>query len=171
VPLRSLPARAIVALIVLSITAACGGDDDDASTTTTTTTTAPADDSSTTTTEAGGTAVSVELTESDLGQILSSGGRTLYLFTPDAGGTPTCNDDCATSWPALVADGTPTVGDGLDATLFASATRDDGDEQVTVDGWPLYFFSGDVSPGDTNGQGVGDVWYVVGADGAAIEGG
>jgi predicted lipoprotein with Yx(FWY)xxD motif len=70
-----------------------------------------------------------------------------------------------------VADGTPTVGDGLDATLFASATRDDGDEQVTVDGWPLYFFSGDVSPGDTNGQGVGDVWYVVGADGAAIEGG
>ena len=40
---------------------------------------------------------------------------------------------------------------------------------MTVDGWPLYFFSGDSAPGDTNGQGVGDVWYVVGPDGAAIE--
>ena len=52
--------------------------------------------------------------------------------------------------------------------LFASATRDDGDDQVTVDGWPLYFFSGDAAPGDTNGQGVGGIWYVVGPDGAAI---
>ena len=90
---------------------------------------------------------------------------------PDAGGAPTCYDDCATTWPPLVADGAPTVGEGLDDALFASATRDDGTEQVTVDGWPLYFFAADAAPGDTNGQGVGGVWYVVGPDGAAIEGG
>ena len=87
---------------------------------------------------------------------------------PDNGGAPTCNDDCATTWPPLVADGAPTVGDGLDLALFSSATRDDGDDQVTVDGWPLYFFSGDAAAGDTNGQGVGGIWYVVGPDGAAI---
>ena len=40
---------------------------------------------------------------------------------------------------------------------------------MTVDGWPLYFFSGDATPGDTTGQGVGGVWFVVGADGAAID--
>ena len=87
---------------------------------------------------------------------------------PDNGGAPTCNDDSATTWPPLVADGAPTVGDGLDLALFSSATRDDGDDQVTVDGWPLYFFSGDTTAGDTNGQGVGGIWYVVGPDGAAI---
>ena len=40
---------------------------------------------------------------------------------------------------------------------------------MTIDGWPLYFFSGDAAPGDTNGQGIGDVWYVVAPDGTAIQ--
>ena len=165
---RSRPTRTLAALAVLCLTAACGDDDDDAGTTTTD---APPSESTTTTAEADTGAPTVELTESELGEILTSEGRTLYVFTPDAGGAPTCNDDCATSWPPLVADGAPTVGEGLDDALFASATRDDGDEQVTVDGWPLYFFSGDAAAGDTNGQGVGGVWYVVGPDGAAIEDG
>jgi predicted lipoprotein with Yx(FWY)xxD motif len=165
---RSRPTRALLALAALTLTAAaCSSDDDGASTTT-----APAESSTTTTTatdstEASGSAT-VEVAESDLGQILTSEGRTLYIFMPDNGGAPTCNDDCATTWPPLVADGAPTVGDGLDLALFSSATRDDGDDQVTVDGWPLYFFSGDAAAGDTNGQGVGGIWYVVGPDGAAI---
>ena len=163
---RSRSARVLVAVVVLILTAACGDDDD----TSTTTTDATSSESSTTeTTEAGSDAVTVELTESGLGQILTSEGRTLYLFMPDAGGPPTCNDDCATTWPPLLVDGAPTVGEGLDDSLFATATRDDGDEQVTVDGWPLYFFASDAAPGDTNGQGVGGVWYVVGPDGAAID--
>ena len=173
-PVRSRPARALLALAVLSLTAACGSDDDDASTTTST---APASESSTTessttetpTTEAANGPLTVELTESDLGEILTSEGRTLYTFMPDNAGAPTCNDDCATAWPPLVVDGAPTVGDGLDAALFASVSRDDGTTQVTVDGWPLYFFSGDAAAGDTNGQGVGGQWYVVGPNGAAID--
>jgi predicted lipoprotein with Yx(FWY)xxD motif len=36
-------------------------------------------------------------------------------------------------------------------------------------GWPLYYFASDSAPGDTNGQGVGDVWYVIGADGEFIQ--
>ena len=170
-PVRSRPTRALLALAALTLTAAaCSSDDGDASTTTTT----PTTESSTTvttatdTTEASGSPATVEVAESDLGQILTSEGRTLYIFMPDNGGAPTCNDDCATTWPPLVADAAPTVGEGLDVALFASATRDDGDDQVTVDGWPLYFFSGDAAAGDTNGQGVGGIWYVVGPDGAAI---
>ena len=49
--------------------------------------------------------------------------------------------------------------------MFATFARDDGTMQVSVNGLPLYTFGGDTAPGDTNGQGVGDVWYVVGANG------
>ena len=166
--LRPRPALALAALALLSVTAACGDDDYGSDGTTTT---APADESSTTVaTEPAGEGVTVELTDSDLGQILTYEGMTLYTFMPDNGGKSTCNGGCATTWPPLVSDGTPTVGDGLDDALFATATRDDGDEQVTVDGWPLYTYAGDAAAGDTNGQGVGGVWYIVGADGTAIDG-
>jgi predicted lipoprotein with Yx(FWY)xxD motif len=178
VTLRSRRAQALAAVAVLMLTAAaCGSDDDDAASTTTaadaTTTTA----AETTTTDAPSTtsaagsedAVTLEIAESDLGPILVSDGKTLYTFKPDDAGTPTCNDDCAAAWPPLLADGEFTVGDGLDGGLFSTVTRDDGGEQLTVDGWPLYFFANDAAPGDTNGQGIGDAWYVVGPDGVAID--
>ncbi len=31
-----------------------------------------------------------------------------------------------------------------------------------------YFFAADGAPGDVNGQGINDVWYVMGADGIGI---
>lgn len=43
--------------------------------------------------------------------------------------------------------------------------RDDGRLQVTIGGWPVYRFSGDTEPGDTNGQGVGSTWFGVTPDG------
>lgn len=169
--LRSRRARALAALAVLTMTAAaCGDDDDDAASTTTapaeTTTTVAADETTTTAADEG--SATVEVAESDLGQILTSDGKTLYLFMPDNAGAPTCYDDCASAWPALLADGEVAVGEGLDDSLFSMVARDDGGEQVTVDGWPLYFFANDAAPGDTNGQGIGDAWYVVGPDGTAI---
>ncbi|MDH5372750.1 MAG: hypothetical protein OEX97_07385, partial [Acidimicrobiia bacterium] len=39
---------------------------------------------------------------------------------------------------------------------------------VTYNGWPLYYFANDSAPGDINGQGLNDVWYVVSAEGDAI---
>jgi predicted lipoprotein with Yx(FWY)xxD motif len=45
----------------------------------------------------------------------------------------------------------------------------DGSNQVTYAGKPLYHFAGDAKPGDTNGQGVGKVWFVVGADGELVK--
>lgn len=117
----------------------------------------------------GAGTVTLSLADTDLGSILVDGdGRTLYLFTPDTGGTSTCYDDCATSWPPLLADGAPATGDGVDAALLGSTSRTDGTTQVTYNGWPLYFFAGDTGPGETNGQGLGGKWYVLDAAGEMI---
>jgi predicted lipoprotein with Yx(FWY)xxD motif len=60
------------------------------------------------------------------------------------------------------------AGDGVDAGLLGSAPRNDGIEQATYNGWPLYYFVNDAVPGDVNGQGVNDVWYVLDAAGSGI---
>lgn len=116
--------------------------------------------------EAGAEA-SIEVASSDLGEILVDGeGTTLYLFTPDAQGDSTCYDDCEANWPPLT-DGAE-AGSGVDAGLLGSTTRTDGSEQVTYNGWPLYYFAGDVAPGETNGQGINEVWFVVSPAGEPI---
>lgn len=112
----------------------------------------------------------VMVATSDLGEILVDGeGRTLYLFTPDEAGTPTCYDACADAWPPLLASGDITVGTGLDDSDFTTATRTDGGDQVKVGTWPLYYFAGDAAPGETKGQGLQGIWYVVSPSGEAIK--
>jgi predicted lipoprotein with Yx(FWY)xxD motif len=116
------------------------------------------------------TGTEVATGDSALGTILmDADGNTLYLFEPDAEGESTCYEDCADNWPALATDGDPVASSGVDAALLGTTERTDGTVQVTYAGWPLYYFAGDEAPGDTNGQEVGDVWYVVSPAGEAIE--
>jgi len=116
------------------------------------------------------TGAAIGVASTTLGDIVVDGqGLTLYVFTPDTGGSSTCYGDCAASWPPLLSDAAPTVGAGLDAAEFGTTTRTDGGTQVTFGGMPLYFFAGDKAAGDVNGQGLGGKWYVVGADGALIK--
>jgi predicted lipoprotein with Yx(FWY)xxD motif len=64
------------------------------------------------------------------------------------------------------------AGEGVDASLLGTITRDDGTMQVTYNGWPLYFFHEDAAAGDTNGQGIdefGGLWWLVSPAGEAIE--
>ena len=115
------------------------------------------------------TAATVALGDNALGRILvDAEGKTLYVFVPDKGGDSTCYDDCAKAWPPLTIEGTPGAGEGLAATDLGTTTRTDGATQVTFKGWPLYYFQGDAAAGETNGQGLNDVWWVVGADGTMI---
>jgi len=112
----------------------------------------------------------VAVEDSDLGEIVvDAEGRTLYVFLVDEGTESTCYDDCEASWPPLTVEGDPVAGDGVDGTL-GTTEREDGSLQVTLDGHPLYYFASDETADDVNGQGVGDVWYVVAPDGAAIQG-
>lgn len=123
------------------------------------------------TADADGDGVRLEVADGGLGAHLVDGdGATVYLFTPDeGGGESTCTGGCAETWPP-VPGGDAEVGDGVDEALVDTTTRDDGSAQLIYDGWPLYYFSGDEEPGDAAGQGVNDVWFVVGPDGEPIEG-
>ncbi len=82
-------------------------------------------------------------------------GLTLYQFASDTAGSgkSACTAGCATTWPPMtVASGTtPSAGAGVSGTL-GTITRDDGTTQVTYNGRPLYHYSGDSAPGDTNGN-------------------
>ena len=117
------------------------------------------------------TGATIALKTTSLGTIIvDAQGRTLYKFDKDTAGTSTCYDQCAANWPALVATGTPTAGTGLDASKLTTVDRTDGTKQVKYGEFPLYYFAADKAAGDTNGQGKGKIWWVVGADGKAIEG-
>ncbi len=145
--------RTIPTLAFLLAIAGCGG------------ATSDGDDSETTTTASSGPAVSTA--ETSLGTVLvDPDGLTLYIFTNDTGPDSTCYDECAVTWPPVPA--VVTISPELDESLFGSTTRNDGSEQLTVSGQPLYLFVGDSSPGDVNGQNIEGIWFVVGPDGVAI---
>jgi predicted lipoprotein with Yx(FWY)xxD motif len=90
-------------------------------------------------------------------------GMTLYHLTRDQNGTSTCYDACATAWPPIVVDAVPNVQDPTLAQRLGLSPRNDGTQQLTYAGQPLYHYVGDSQPGDTNGQGSGGVWFVVDA--------
>ncbi|WP_328872076.1 hypothetical protein OHT76_19245 [Streptomyces sp. NBC_00287] len=100
--------------------------------------------------------------------VVNGAGFTLYRFDNDTASPSksTCNGDCATAWlPVVVAPGGKIFLDGVDKSDVGVVKRDDGRLQVTVGGWPVYRFSKDLKPGDTNGQGVGGTWFGVTPDG------
>ena len=93
--------------------------------------------------------------------LVDSNGMTLYLFTTDTPNTSTCYGPCAIAWPPLLTSGAPTAGTGVTASLLGTTTRTDGTTQVTYNGWPLYYFASDKAPGDTTGENVQNVWFVI----------
>lgn len=105
--------------------------------------------------------------DSDAGEaVVDAEGYTLYLFTADSTDPPAsnCTDACAEQWPPVTVDGKVTT-DGIGDDRTGTVDRRAGETQVTLDGWPLYRYAGDVSPGDAHGQGVNDSWFVITPEG------
>ncbi len=95
--------------------------------------------------------------------LVASNGMTLYRYAKDTPGASTCTDACASIWPAyVIADAKQPLlpGRGIRGTLSV-ITRAGGTRQLTYKGMPLYYYRNDAKPGDTTGQGVASVWYVV----------
>lgn len=116
------------------------------------------------TTPAADGALSLMTADSSLGQIVVDGdGMTVYMFDSDTQGSgkSTCEGQCAQNWPAVTTEGdaAPQL-DGVTGEV-GTITGVDGATQVTLNGWPLYYFAGDAAPGDVKGQGVKDVWWVL----------
>jgi len=123
--------------------------------------------------QASKTTVSLRAISGIPGKVLvGSGGRTLYLFEADKNGKSTCTGACAAGWPPDTVTGTPQAGSGAKQSLLSTIKRPDGTKQVTYNGHPLYYFAGDTSAGDANGQGskaFGADWYVVNASGGKVD--
>ena len=104
-------------------------------------------------------------TSEKIGTFLTdANGMTLYRFDNDSNKPPksTCNGDCAKTWPPLlIASPGKIFPAGVDPQLIGYVERADGTCQVTVNGWSVYYFSGDKAPGDINGQGVKGTWFAV----------
>ncbi|MBT2367006.1 hypothetical protein J7E88_17235 [Streptomyces sp. ISL-10] len=114
--------------------------------------------------------VTVATAESELGTILVDGkGRTLYGFTKDKPGQANCDADCIAVWPALTTVNDVKAGPGAQAGLLKEAKFGAGAEQAVYGDWPLYYYVGDVVPGDVNGQGLDGEWFVIAADGKLIK--
>ena len=99
-------------------------------------------------------------------------GKTVYLFEGDKNGKPTCAGACTQFWPPVTVSSMPSTGSGLDKSLLGTVKRADGSTQVTYAGHPLYYYSGDASPGTALGQGMsafGAEWYVLNAKGSKID--
>lgn len=93
--------------------------------------------------------------------------RTLYYFTPErdshaSGPNIICSGSCAKTWPPLLAPSALLTSNVALPGTLKTLVRPDGGRQVTYSDWPLYTFSGDNRPGDTNGQGVMGYWFVAG---------
>ncbi|MFI2372736.1 SCO0930 family lipoprotein [Streptomyces sp. NPDC018833] len=105
-----------------------------------------------------------------LGEIVvDKNGMTVYRFMKDSAWPmkTACTGDCLEKWPVVEpVDKNDTVG--ILKKGFVTFDRPDGIEQQTIDCWPIYTFSGDAKPGDTNGQGVGGTWYAVSPEGKPV---
>lgn len=162
-----------VGIAVLALAAsltACGGG---TGTTPAPATTAPATTAAESPAATGTETATVDLktATSDKGEIVVDGkGMSVYYFTKDVkdSGKSNCTGDCLVAWPpVLTTNDTPAV-EGVTGKVGTIDTPD-GKKQVTIEGMPVYLWEKDKAPGDTTGQGVGNVWYLVAPDGKMIK--
>jgi predicted lipoprotein with Yx(FWY)xxD motif len=165
---RTKLATTVLAVGALVLTG-CGGDDsadDDGGS-------ASATSESAATSSAAEDAEDAVLTtaESTLGTIVvDAEGMTVYMFDKDTQGSgeSSCTGGCLEAWPPVIAESDSPAVEGVTGDV-ATITRDDGTVQVTLDGWPLYYWQDDKAAGDVTGQGVQDVWWVLAPDGSKIQ--
>jgi predicted lipoprotein with Yx(FWY)xxD motif len=144
----------------------------------------------------------VSVAPSPYGKVLVIGageysGCSLYALTTDelhtltSGRAPFACTDATTNafkascdavlWPALLTDGAPVAGTGVNPALLGAVARTDvlagqAVHQVTYGGLPLYRLTLDQAPGQTTGEDMLDpatspqgMWYMVGPSGGRLE--
>ena len=105
----------------------------------------------------------MEISHTKAGLILANPhGMTVYLYTGDkrGSGVSNCTGSCAQEWPPVAAPVRLPAGVTLPGPI-GYIVRANGQHQVTVDGYPIYRYAGDMAPGDATGNGINAKWYVI----------
>jgi predicted lipoprotein with Yx(FWY)xxD motif len=99
--------------------------------------------------------------------VVNPQGRTLYHLSPETSKHLLCKSkECLSNWPPLTVKSAKTTlkaGSGVKGKL-ALLHRSNGTLQVTLNGLPLYRYSGDSAKDDVNGEGIesfGGTWHAV----------
>ena len=79
----------------------------------------------------------------------------LYTLNNDEIGKSNCYGSCAETWPPALLPAGTTLGED-----YSLIERTDGTMQAAYMGKPLYLYIGDKKIGDTNGDGIGNVWVL-----------
>lgn len=96
--------------------------------------------------------------------LTDANGMTLYYFTQDTAQKTACTGACAETWPPLLFNGSGDVTASTQLPGELEAYKNDNGNQVLYNDHFLYTYVADKAPGDTNGQGVGNKWYVATPD-------
>ena len=85
----------------------------------------------------------------------------IYYFAKDIprSGESACTGECTSLWSPVP--GGVIAPSSAPAMNFSSFTGLDGAPQAEYRGWPLYTYNEDGKPGDTNGDGYKDLWYLM----------
>ena len=120
-----------------------------------------------------GTTIRLETTSA--GKILTANnGFTLYQFSRDSRNKDVCVklSGCKDIWPAVTTQAKPIATKGVNAKLLGTIKLPNGSRQVTYAGHPLYKYSGDLGPRQTDYIGIsasGGTWYGVNAKGQRVK--
>lgn len=92
--------------------------------------------------------------------LTDSKGMTLYYFTPDTASKTACTASCAQTWPPLLfsTTGKPAAASKLPGEL--EVYKNPNGQQIIYNDHPLYTYGGDSAAGQTNGEGIGGMWFV-----------
>ncbi len=97
------------------------------------------------------------------GMVLAgSKGLTLYYYTKDKphSGRSACFGSCLKAWPALAAPVKAPAGARMPGPM-GTIHRGNGTVQVTINGYPIYYYVGDKAPGQIAGNGVEGAWHII----------
>ena len=103
--------------------------------------------------------------------IVNKSGLTLYHLISEKGKKFVCTGSCATIWPPLTVHkgSKPVAGSGITQSKLGMIKRPDGRIQVTYYGMTLYRYSADSKAGQTNGEGIQNIWYAISPTGKLVK--
>jgi predicted lipoprotein with Yx(FWY)xxD motif len=105
--------------------------------------------------------INIQKVSNTVSYLTDGNGMSLYISLQDTSGKSNCTAACLTVWHPLLVSGKIIAGSNVNIANLGIITLPDGTHQVTYLGAPLYTYSKDLNPGDTNGQGVNGVWFLV----------